>query len=34
MEARVKQLYIDGKWVDPRSGKTFETHNPATGEVL
>jgi acyl-CoA reductase-like NAD-dependent aldehyde dehydrogenase len=30
----VKQLYIDGKWVDPRSGKTFETHNPATGEVL
>jgi acyl-CoA reductase-like NAD-dependent aldehyde dehydrogenase len=30
----VKQLYIDGKWVDPRSGSTFETYNPATGEVL
>ena len=30
----MKQLYIDGKWVDPRSGATFETHNPATGEVL
>jgi acyl-CoA reductase-like NAD-dependent aldehyde dehydrogenase len=30
----VNQLYIDGKWVDPRSGETFETLNPATGEVL
>ena len=30
----MKQLYIDGKWVDPRSGSTFETYNPATGEVL
>jgi acyl-CoA reductase-like NAD-dependent aldehyde dehydrogenase len=30
----VRQLYIDGKWVDPRSGSTFETYNPATGEVL
>jgi len=30
----VKQLYIDGKWVDPRSGSTLETYNPATGAVL
>lgn len=28
------QLYIDGQWVDPRSEKTFDTFNPATGEVL
>jgi acyl-CoA reductase-like NAD-dependent aldehyde dehydrogenase len=30
----VKQLYIDGRWVDPRSGEHFETLNPATGEVI
>ncbi len=30
----MKQLYIDGKWSDPRSEETFETFNPATGEVL
>lgn len=30
----MKQLYIDGKWSDPRSEATFETFNPATGEVL
>lgn len=29
-----KQLYINGKWVDSASGKTFETLNPATGDVL
>ena len=28
------QFYIDGKWVDAASGKKFETHNPATGELL
>jgi acyl-CoA reductase-like NAD-dependent aldehyde dehydrogenase len=33
-EAEVKQLYIDGRWVDPRSEESFETINPATGEVL
>jgi len=32
--AKPKQLLIDGKWVDAESGKTFETLNPATGEVL
>lgn len=30
----MKQLYVDGKWIDPRSEETFETFNPATGEVL
>ncbi|HEY9712828.1 MAG TPA: aldehyde dehydrogenase family protein [Chroococcales cyanobacterium] len=32
--SRKKQLLIDGKWVDAESGKTFETRNPATDEVL
>ncbi|PQD95716.1 betaine-aldehyde dehydrogenase [Pradoshia eiseniae] len=29
-----KQLYINGKFVDAAGGKTFDTMNPATGEVL
>ena len=29
-----KKMLIDGKWVDAVSGKKFETHNPATGELL
>jgi acyl-CoA reductase-like NAD-dependent aldehyde dehydrogenase len=29
-----KQLFINNEWVAPHSGKTFETINPATGEVL
>ena len=29
-----QQLYIDGRYVDATSGATFETVNPATGEVL
>jgi betaine-aldehyde dehydrogenase len=28
------QLFIDGKFVDAESGKTFTTPNPATGETL
>jgi aldehyde dehydrogenase (NAD+) len=36
--ARVKigqtKMLIDGKWVDSASGKTFETLNPATGQVI
>jgi aldehyde dehydrogenase (NAD+) len=28
------QNYIDGQWVNARSGKTFNNENPATGEVL
>lgn len=29
-----KKLYINGEWVESASGKTFETLNPATGDVL
>ncbi|GAB3051903.1 aldehyde dehydrogenase family protein [Virgibacillus ainsalahensis] len=29
-----KQLFINGKWVDSAEGKTFESLNPATGEML
>jgi aldehyde dehydrogenase (NAD+) len=32
--ARVRKMLIDGKWVEAASGKSFETPNPATGEVL
>ncbi len=28
------KLLIDNKWVDPVDGGTFETFNPATGEVI
>lgn len=28
------KILIGNKWVDSVSGKTFETINPATGEVL
>ena len=28
------KILIDNKWVDSVSGKTFETINPATGEVI
>jgi aldehyde dehydrogenase (NAD+) len=33
---RVKDqpLFIGGRWLDSVSGKTFETRNPATGEVI
>jgi phenylacetaldehyde dehydrogenase len=27
-------MFINGKWVDAASGRTFPTYNPATGEVL
>jgi len=29
-----KKMLIDGKWVDSASGKTFETINPTTGDVI
>ncbi len=32
--AKTRKMLIDGKWVEAASGKTFETPNPATGEVL
>ena len=31
---RTGKILIDGKWSDAASGKTFDTYNPATGEIL
>ena len=33
MAAKSPKMYIDGKWLDSSSGKTFEDHNPYTGDV-
>lgn len=32
--AKPKKMLIGGRWVESASGKTFETLNPASGEVL
>jgi len=32
--ATPRQLFIDGKWADAASGKTFETPDPSTGDAL
>ncbi len=32
--AKTRQMFINGKWVDAASGKTFPSYNPATGDVL
>ncbi|MGM0879182.1 MAG: betaine-aldehyde dehydrogenase, partial [Bacillota bacterium] len=29
-----KKLFINGEWVPSASGKTFNTVNPSTGELL
>jgi aldehyde dehydrogenase (NAD+) len=34
IKTKPRKMLIDGKWVDSLSGKTFETINPATGEVI
>jgi len=34
LTGKPKRLFIDGKWVEAASGKTFETVNPSTGQVL
>jgi succinate-semialdehyde dehydrogenase/glutarate-semialdehyde dehydrogenase len=34
VEAVAKGLFIGGKWVDAAGGRTFDVHDPATGEVL
>ncbi len=34
VKVRQNKLLIDGKWVAASSGRTFETINPATGEVI
>ncbi len=35
-DIRIRQTknLIDGRWVDAAGGQTFETYNPATGEVI
>ena len=32
--SQTRKMLINGKWVEAASGKTFDTYNPATGEVL
>ncbi|MEV6037841.1 aldehyde dehydrogenase family protein [Nonomuraea sp. NPDC052116] len=32
--ATPRRLFIDGRWVDAASGRTFATPNPATGRPL
>ncbi len=34
LTGKPKRMLIDGKWVEAVSGKTFDTLNPSTGEVL
>jgi aldehyde dehydrogenase (NAD+) len=34
IDGKLKRMLIDGKWVEAVSGKTFESRNPATGELL
>src|SRR5579883_3167502 len=34
LTGKPKRMFIEGKWVEAASGKTFSTLNPSTGEVL
>ena len=34
LDGRPKRMFIGGKWVEAASGKTFDSINPAPGEVL
>src|SRR5262245_55854416 len=34
VDGKTKLMLIDGRWVTAVSGKTFESRNPATGELL
>jgi acyl-CoA reductase-like NAD-dependent aldehyde dehydrogenase len=34
LDGKPKQLFIDGKWVDAADGRTFDTIDPATEQVL
>src|SRR5688500_16287075 len=34
VQVRQTKMLIDGKWLDSTSGRTFETINPATGDVI
>src|SRR5580692_8354016 len=34
LDGKPKRLYIEGKWLEAASGKTFDSINPSTGEIL
>jgi aldehyde dehydrogenase (NAD+) len=34
LDGKPKQLFIDGEWLPAQSGKTFDSDNPSTGEVI
>jgi aldehyde dehydrogenase (NAD+) len=34
LDGKLKRMLIDGQWVEAASGKTFDSINPATGEIL
>jgi aldehyde dehydrogenase (NAD+) len=34
LDGKAKRMLIDGKWVEAASGRTFDTINPSTGQVL
>ena len=34
LKGQPKKLFIGGRWMDAADGKTFETRDPSTGEVL
>jgi aldehyde dehydrogenase (NAD+) len=34
LDGKPKRMFIDGKWVEAASGKTFDSINPSTGQVL
>ena len=34
VDGRLRKMFIDGAWVEARSGQTFETRNPANGKVI
>lgn len=34
LDGTTKRLFIGGEWVEARSGRTFTSFNPATGEAL
>jgi aldehyde dehydrogenase (NAD+) len=34
LDGRPKRLLIGGQWVEAASGRTFDTVNPATGQVI
>src|SRR5271168_2498999 len=34
LDGKPKRMLIDGKWLEAASGKTFDSINPATGELL